>query len=273
MSTGSRVLNFTGRKRIRRKDVRISLLEAKHPDPPVVSVDLDIPSYELPAHASVFVEAYRQVALQRFDYGTIGNIKEPEDRRLLDFETGDGVLFRVKVVDVSSGERHAGLILAQADGLSASMENRKRSLLCLVPDPELRDEVWRLEATDDNVHPEVRVSRHLIHDHIDFGRSNEFLSLSMPEILRRILRWALAEDRPEEEDGWHQPRGQWLRLAIGMLEQKDLPEHIDGPNADGDQRDEWVERVVTRFCRTHRIDNILRAWWEDGAGTAAGGQP
>jgi hypothetical protein len=273
MSTGARVLNFTGRQKIERKDVEISVSDPKYPEPPVISVKLDLNpySYTLPPEGRVFVEAYRQTAWQRFDYGTVANFTGPEDRRLVDFGTSDGVHYRVKIVEASANGEGKARILAQADNLNANRENRARSLLCLYPDPELKDEVWKLVLPDGNDWPQIRVSTELVQDRHALGRSPEFLTLAMPEILRRILQAAIQEDRPEDDDEWNLPRGQWLRMALGIVKEKDLPEGIDGSEGDLDRRDDWVDRVVTRFCREHRLDRSFRKWWNEDLGSGSRG--
>ena len=272
MSTGSRVLNFTGRQRIKREHVEITITEPKYPQPPEISVRLDLSDYKLPPNARVFVEAYRQTAWQRFDYGTVGQIVAPEDRRLVDFGTGDGVLFRVKVVKTIDNNQEDALILAQADSVPANQDNRSRSLLCLVPDPELKEEPWKLvlpDPDDNNDTPEIRVSTHLVQDRYSFGRSPAFVSLAIPNIFRMILlNWLRGE--PPEDDEWNQPRGLWFRLACAYAGSKDVPADIFGSDTHGEQ-EQWVDEVITAFCRRHGIDRSFRKWWkEDSAGGGGG---
>src|SRR5580704_5818632 len=108
-------INSTGRSKIVRGDARISV----RPDPDgVLTFDatINLTDYGLPYDAHVFVEAYRQTTFMRFRHGTVAAPQPPGDlaRRLTEFATGDGLLFRVKVT--STGDR-AGVLLAEADRL------------------------------------------------------------------------------------------------------------------------------------------------------------
>ena len=181
MSSGSRRLNYTQRRRIRRKHAAITLREAPDGDAPSFDATLELRTYTLPGTARVFMEAYRRSAHQRFDFGTVGRLEAPQDRTLTEFGSGDGVLFRIKVVELSQDGTSSGeglaRILAQADKIPADHAGRRRSLLALEP-WESRDEVWRLEI-DEDTPPLLKVSRHLAPDRFAFVRSPEFVTLAM----------------------------------------------------------------------------------------------
>jgi len=269
MSTGTRRLNFTKRQRIRREHVTVTIHRPRESDPPFVSATLDLSSYVLPPDASIFLEAYRHTAWQRFDFGTAAVMRTPEDRALRDFSSPDGIQFRVKIVSPRSADGPTARILAQADGIKPNEDGPRRSLLPLDPDPSLRDQVWRLEI-DENDGPLVRVSTHLVSDRHSLARSPMFVTLALPEIFRRVLTWSL-EEVPEDDD-WDTPRGRWLRLGLSLLGQDELPEQIDDPHEGSHARDQWVDEAVSSFCREHRIDRVFGNWWrEDTPRSAAGG--
>jgi len=109
-----RRFNYTGRKRILREDVPISLTGSK----PIWGFDIDltrITSYEFPPSARIYVEAYEQASYMRFDFGSVEKIAPvSKDARVLsEFEGSDGVRFRIKVVDASLDAK----VLAEADGI------------------------------------------------------------------------------------------------------------------------------------------------------------
>ena len=82
----------------------------------------------------------------RFDFGTVGVLRPPLDRRLTEFDSVEGVLFRVKVI-ASSEPR--GLLIAEADQIrprqAKDEEDQRVPLLPVVPNRELGDEIFRVE--------------------------------------------------------------------------------------------------------------------------------
>ena len=261
MSSGTRRLNFTKRQRLKREHVTITIHQPQESDPPVMSASIDLTSYALPAAASVFVEAHRNPAWQRFEFGTVGALRAPEDRTLRDFGTADGVQFSVKVVEPLSRGGVAARILARADSIQPNQDGPRRSLLPLEPDPDLRDEVWRLEI-DEKDGPLVKVSTHLVRDRHALARSPHFLSLVLPEILRRVLAWAIEDGIPDDEE-WESPRGRWIRFACGLLSQTEPPGELDDRDEGPDARDRWIDGAVVRFCRLNHIDRAFGGWWRD----------
>jgi hypothetical protein len=93
--------------------------------------------YRLPASARVFVEAYRQTYWQRFDLGTVGEPRQPEDRRLSAFGSVEGVFLRVKIVEAGEpgSDGRPAQILRHADRIQPRIleEVERRSLLPLDP--------------------------------------------------------------------------------------------------------------------------------------------
>src|SRR5258708_5063469 len=104
-----RRFNYTDRLRIRRSDIRIVLREKDGQ----LEFDADLRSlaeYDLPPDSFVFVEAYRQTNWMRFDFGQLGAISPDANRVLSQFDSADGILFRVKVTP--NGDTHT--LLAEA---------------------------------------------------------------------------------------------------------------------------------------------------------------
>jgi hypothetical protein len=268
MTKGKRRLNYTKRKRILREHYSISQQQAREGEPPVASVTLDLSSYDLPSDARVFVDAYRHSTWQRFDCGTVRDIRMPEDRTLRDFGTGDGVRFRIRVVEApsSDGEAHSR-ILAAADNIRPVRDGSVRSLLPMEPDSSLREEVWRLDI-DENDGPLIRMSTHLVSDRHALARHPVFLSLVMPEVLRQILRWALEDGRPNDEE-WDTPRGRWILQGCRLLGLREPPEELDD---DWPEREQWIDQVVTQFCRRHGLGKQFGKWWGGNTSHAAGGE-
>lgn len=263
MSSEKRKLNFTNRRRIRREHVDITIQQTAESDPPRISATLDLAEYSLPSDADVFVEAYRHSTWQRFVYGTAGAVQAPEDTILHDFGAAEGVQFRVKVVEPASRGVTAARILAQADGIKPNQDGPRHSLLPLDPDPSLRDEVWRLDI-DENDGPLVKVSTNLVRDRNALARSPAFLALALPEALRRILEWAVADGLPGDDE-WDTPRGRWIRFTCGLLGQSEPPQHLDDRNEGEDARAQWIDDAIIQFCRANKIGSAFNTWWSKDA--------
>ena len=54
-----------------------------------------------PDDSAIYVEAYYKETLQRFSFGTVGNVTRPADRTLSAVDLTGTTLFRVRVVDES----------------------------------------------------------------------------------------------------------------------------------------------------------------------------
>src|SRR6266702_226127 len=127
-----RRLNYTGRIKIHRSDVRLATREADG----VLSFDADLrlKDYALPAEALVFVEAYRQTSWMRFAFGTVADIqaRPAEKRQLSEFDSAEGIRFRVKVTQPQ--DEH--ILLAAADRIPLGKpedDADKQALLPVVP--------------------------------------------------------------------------------------------------------------------------------------------
>ena len=269
MSTGTRRLNYTKRQRLKREHIAVTIHQPRESEPPALSASIDLAAYALPSDANVFLEAYRHTAWQRFDFGTVGTQLAPEDRTLRDFGAAEGIQFRVKIVEPISHGTDAARILAQADGIKPNQDGPRPSLLPLDPDPELRDEVWRL-VIDENDGPLVKVSTQLVRDRHALARSPTFITLVLPEVLRAVLKWALEHGLPDDEE-WDTPRGRWIRFACGLLAQNEPPAELDDRDEGDDARARWIDDVVNRFCRMNEIARGFTGWWRDEAPRSGGG--
>ena len=87
--------NYTGRKKIKRQDIIITIFNSNG----ILSydADVDLTDYTLPSEAPVYVEAYRQTSWMRFEHGTVSSLKSQSNNRLSEFDSLDGIRFRVKV--------------------------------------------------------------------------------------------------------------------------------------------------------------------------------
>jgi hypothetical protein len=245
-------LNFTGRRKISRQHVTITVSGIGGIE--TFTADLQLLGYGLPESAAVIIEVYRQLELLRFEFGTVGKLAPPAVPRLSEFGTTEGLKFRVKVV---STDEPKGRLLAVADRIAPRHEHQQSLLrvpLLAVKSQDLGREVWRLDFTDEPlllINPRVVPKKQLV-------ESAEFQSLVLPEILRSILsRILLVEENriPDDSDDW---TSRWLQFAESMPGVGKVPEH-DAPEADLD----WIDSAISSFCRWRSVDRQFTSFWTE----------
>jgi hypothetical protein len=252
-----RRLNYTGRKRIRREDVSISL-NGKPGEIATFDANLTrLAEYKLPDSARVFVEARLQTRWMRFEFGTVGAITPTADRRLTEFDSTDGVLFSVKVT--ASADK-AGKLLAEADRIPVRFPGdveERRSPLLPVKSEDIGHEVYRVDFT--GTEPVLLVNR-AAGDKDTLARSPMFMALVYPaalrEILTRILHIEGIDDLDDDGDNWE---ARWLRFAAS------LPGMGSVPAKDGDDQDQWINDAVAAFAKHQTmLDRFISGWQKGG---------
>lgn len=247
-----RTLNYTNRQRIRREDARITIREEK--SGACFDASLRLADYKLPGDARVFVEAYRQTQYMRFDFGQAGAMRIPDDRSLSDFDSAEGVLFRVKVV--TAADPH-GLLQAEADQIRPrkSTDEDENRIPLLIPRPswDLGEEIWALEYDAQDTRLLINAT---LGDWKAMARDPVFVALVYPSALRSIL-WRILKDEgwrdTEDMDDW---RSRWLRFAAGLPGVGDLPAEDDE-----DRINDWIDTAASAFCRHHNIRATYERYW------------
>lgn len=236
-----RTFNFTGRRRISRKDVYIHLIEGP---PRHFGIRWSPEALDAPPDARVVVEAFTSgsPSIQRFEWGTVAH-PQPPSQRSLDFAGGDNIAFNFKVIDVSE---KIGRLLAIARNVHPVGDEDGGTGESLLPVNvcDLEQQVWRVSFEHDA--PWLELNKHI--DGIkQIARTNEqFFALVYPAVVRRILMQIVivhGETDPDSDpDSW---KCKWLRWARRL--------HPDGEgppeNAnDSDEQFAWIEEVVGGFC-------------------------
>lgn len=239
-----RKLNYTGRKKIKRGNVHVDILrDAGGRRYFNASVSLD--DLGLPSGAHVYVEAYHRVAYCRFDFGTVGDRRPPEDRYLTNVPDFVVPLFRVKAVDRTATH---GRILASVDKIRPErVEGQPAGNLSLlyVEYGDLGQRIWELDLEGD--WPVLRLNRQAADIGLIASGDDRFLALVYPEILRQILfRIVLTDEHtdPDCDDDWP---SLWLKLACALT-------GLSVPSS-GDEEDqkEWIGKAVDAFCESNMI--------------------
>jgi hypothetical protein len=241
----TRRLNYTGCQRIRRSDIAVSMADSSIP--PAFTLAHSLHEYEFPGDARVVVEAQAYWTLMRFECGTVDSPLSPDRLVLSNFDSPDGLRFRVKVI--GTGE-DAGLILGEADGIRAADpvgREEARSFLAVQP-ADLGHVAWRL-FLDGGV-PLLQINDK-IPDWRSFMRRPEVRALMLPELYRQLLREAQRNPADAEaSDAW--------QFAV-----LDMVPAAAGPRpspSDEDAFEAWVEDAVRLFAGKHKLLRGLVAW-------------
>lgn len=248
-----RRFNYTDRIRILRKDIRITLREENGKF--VFDADLSaLLDYELPADSFVFVEAYRQTNWMRFDFGQVGAITPVKQRDLSQFETPDGLLFRVKVTP--NGDTHT--LLAEADRIPLTgpeQDEGERTPLLPVKGQKLGEEIYRLDFSGDR--PLLLINSDA-GNYTNIGRSPAFMSLVYPIVYREILNRILLIDEHDDDVNLDDWRSQWVKFAKLYPGLGELPEPKD---CDG--RSDWIDKAVAAFATKLQTRAKFAEFWKD----------
>jgi hypothetical protein len=239
-----RRLNFTGRRRIPRSQVLVRLLPGAL-GTWTFDAHFSLAGLDLPADASVFIEAYNVTSYMRFDFGTVEELAIPEDRTLSEITASPLPKFRLKVVD---RRRRHGQLLAVADKLiplRSDEDLEQRQSLLPVEFHDLGDRIWRLDVSD---WPVLQLNRRIA-DLGEIARSADwFLGLVYPEVVRRILHTIvldLGETDPDlDESEW---TCLWLRY-VGAFPGVGKPPAGDNEGARQRQL-QWIDDAVQAFSR------------------------
>lgn len=237
-----RRINYTGRKRILREQVRITVDGTRKPA--TFTAELSLQSHKFNSDASVIIEAYRGRAglWMAFDWGRIAAMRKPATGILSDFDSVDGVLFRIRVVAVHEPHK----ILGEADQLPFTAIGE-------APDPkipliktraeELGDLVWALDFDSDS--PELLVNQAL-GNWKAVTEDKAFRALVYPAMLREILvRFLVAEDwsADSDSDDW---RAKWLKFA------RKLAPGYDEAFDDNQEKFDFIDSAVSALATNMR---------------------
>lgn len=237
-----RRVNFTGRRRIPRRDVSLSLTEREGVRWFDATLRLD--GSGLPKDAMVYVEAYHKTDYMRYSFGTVGSLSRPDNADLGPLAHIDNLHFRVKVVD------RFGRILAEADRLRPEAPVGRVPILPVQPSNDLGNQVWRLTFDEGGPLLELNLAVPFV---LDKARGDPRLFFYVyPVVLREVLIHmvmveGIAEPADPDEE-WHM---HWLRFATHYGGPH--PDVLDPRHNDFEETEvtRWIETVVTEFCNLH----------------------
>jgi hypothetical protein len=192
----------------------------------------------------------------RFSFGTVAQPGAQDDLVLDEFDSPEGLLFRVRV---TSQIESKGLLLAEADRIrprSAELEEEIRMPLLTVKSSDDLDQ--QLFCVDFEADPILLINSK-VGDWRATARDPVFASLSYSATLREILTRILIIDEymeTEDDEDW---RSQWLNFAGALPGVPELSE-----NSDEDTLEDWINEAVESFCRQFRMtDSFLQYYWTE----------
>jgi hypothetical protein len=250
MSKAKRRINSTGRERIKREGIDIRILEPASGEPLKAKASIDLSGHDFPSTAAIALEAYHRSSGMRFDCGTVGNVQIPPLLVLDEVDRSGSVLFRVKVIDTQA---EPGKILGSALGVQPTSENKEDGQRSLFPVifRDLGEQTWKVQINYGDrpklvLNKEIPGISHRLHE-------NPLLQgFLLPAALRIVLEELVRDREPEDDDelGWKSEWLQYCKVGLGIQD--------DPTELNPDDRADWVERALSRFCNGHGFVRAIR---------------
>lgn len=243
-----RRLNYTGRKRISKKDVVITL-NKEDENLRSFNAKINLFGKKLPSKSKVYIETYHKTDVKRFDFGKVGKIKNNVDIDLSDIPQGYNIQFRMLVVDETEQE---GLILAHANRIRLKSEDNKKPLLP-VDFRDLGQQVWNIRYEEDYDGP-VLILNDKIPNCKNLYRDPQFIISVLPAVLKEILLRIFFIDKTESTSDisveWH---NDWIEFAKSVIPGEEIPEVEENINRDKrEEIESWINKAVAEFCQARK---------------------
>ncbi|MFA4852594.1 MAG: hypothetical protein WC599_08755 [Bacteroidales bacterium] len=239
--------NYTGRKKLSRDRINISVVEDKPHK--YFTVSLNLKGLRLPDEAKVYIEPYHKSSVMRFPFGTVANEVKPSNTLLTDIPSTSIVHFRIYVVDESE---KLGRILRVAKeikpkNLEGDTGNRK-TILPIDWDKDLEQQIFRITFPN-NDYPTLEINSR-IENRKELVKTNPiFRSLVFPVALKEIVT-KIAADSDEFDEGDDSWQSTWMKFIREVLHV-----YIEVDFESEEDVNYWIEEVVAAFCRKNRFRN------------------
>ena len=191
-----RRINSTGRRRIERRHVEVSLRRRPGQERPWVEAKFDLDDLNLDSSAQIVIESRFKDFAQRFPWGTVARPEPQRDPEVSEVPSDQKIFFRVKVVDPSS---HQLLALARRlNPVSEDGDDGGRRELFRVRCVPLGQELWRVLIEEDGA-PILELNAD-VPDVLARFREPGFRVAILPAAMRTVLLALRDEDVDQEED-------------------------------------------------------------------------
>jgi len=241
-----RRFNYTGRQRIKRERISLSLIRENESITSFILNRLELDGLTLPEDARVYVEAYYRTELKRFDCGTVNDLKIPLTGDLRELAYLQNLKFRILVTDPANGK-----ILAHADRFSPEAPAEKKSILP-VEFKDLGNEVWRVDYEGEGGAPILCINSRIPNVQNIAKTDSQFFIHVYPAVLREILTHMVfvegVDSVSDPEADWH---ADWLKFSrdLGV----NPPDSLDTGNDNFNKyaAAEWINNVVEASCNQY----------------------
>lgn len=238
-----RRLNYTGRKRIQKSSIKISII-GEEDEIKSFRASIDLNSLDLPGDARVFFEAwYRMMQSQRYAFGTISKISHPEDTSLGLLGLSSNLKFRVSVVDES------GKILALAERIDIEREDKKTSLLP-VDTIDLDNLLWNVSMEGDEGGPILELNQRIPAIKTVAAHDPRFIHSVYPAVVREILMHMAVKNNIDFQSPNFDWQNNWLRFSERIFTAPPEGRYSDAK----DEILEWIDGVVQAFATFRKRD-------------------
>lgn len=244
-----RRFNYTDRIKIPRNRIDIALFKDNEGKYFRAKINLDGLSF--PATAKVFIEPNYKGVYQRFDFGTVSNIKEPSSTRLSELPETELAYFDISIVDESE---KVGLLLGKARGIPVStneLPNDRIPLLYVNP-TDLKNQFWKLtfDSSDDD-RPVLEINNRIPELYEKAKNDVDFISLVYPIAFRQVITRIVENGEFEmEEDHWIT---QWMKFIDGVLGIKSLPDTENDSGSLTSEQETWIDECVNEYCKKFQL--------------------
>lgn len=244
-----RRFNYTDRIKIPRNRIDIALFKDNEGKYFRAKINLD--GLNFPSSAKVFIEPNYKGVYQRFDFGTVSNIKEPASTRLSELPETELAYFDISIVDESE---KVGLLLGKARGIPVStneMPNDRIPLLYVNP-TDLKNQFWKLtfESSDDD-RPVLEINNRIPELYEKAKNDINFISLVYPMAFRQVITKIVENGEFEmEEDHWIT---QWMKFIDGVLGIKSLPDAENDSGILTSEQETWIDECVNEYCKKFQL--------------------
>ena len=243
-----RRFNYTGRKRILKQHIELSLKEDEDKNT-YFDLELDLESYNFMPKAIVRVEAWRTNSVQRWYLGEVKNLRplSQQERTLKDVPST--CQFKILVIDPNN----SGLLYGKSKEIRPLSTGSMNSLLPVELSEDLGQEIWKLDFEYED-----QVVLLLNKSIPDIGQiisgDPTFRSLVMPEIFRSILKHAIFIDEASFSEHEDERWSEWITLARYYLGSKTVTNvQAMTPEEKREEAHKWIDDVIQAFANNSKV--------------------
>lgn len=239
-------INYSKRHKIFHDDIKIAL--HKDDEGMWFSCDLDLERYDFEPDSKVSVTAGFKGLKERFDFGTIAEMRILNKNRITKIHGTNIVHFSVKV----TGEK--GLIRGTSSEVSLGVGEKQKEKIPMfyVNLQDLGDQSWKIDFdSSDSGRPLLVINKRIpdlyTRATTDINMMFHVYPFAFRTALLELVRKGEAE---EDQDDW---TTQWKTFIVEELGITKTPDFdLDDGNMTTEQMD-WIDDCVDEFCKRNKL--------------------